>query len=174
MAKHAPLRTYADAYVSSLLKKTDGVGLILKYGQILREYPVIRSFLSDTSISRKDRIEAIKQLQEGADDETISFMLVLGEDGLLDKLDRITDQIRKSYQRLKGCEYVKVTSAIELTKEEQKRIEKILSKDKESEIRLELNIDHSIIGGLIIQQNDWVLNASLQGRLEHLKRLLNV
>lgn len=174
MAKHAPLRTYADAYVLSLPKKSDGVGTLLVFQNILTTYPVIRSYLSDTSIPKKDRLKALKEIQSDAEDELISFILILGEDGLLDKLDRIVDQVRKSYKRLTPYEYVRVTSAIDLTKDEQKRIEKALAKNGEREIRLELKTDSSIIGGLIIQQNDWLLNASIQGRLDHLKRYLNV
>jgi F-type H+-transporting ATPase subunit delta len=174
MAKHAPLRTYADAYVLSLPKKADGVGELLVFHQVLTSYPVIRSYLSDASILKEDRMQAIKQINPEAIDQTISFILVLGEDGLIEMLDRIIDQIRKSYQRLTSYEYVKVTSAVELTKDEQKRIEKALTKEEDHEIRLELNIDSSIIGGLIIQQNDWLLNASVQGRLEHLKRTLTL
>lgn len=174
MSKHAPLRTYADAYVSCLSKKSDGVGAISTYHQILSSHPTIRSFLSDVSIPKEDRLKAIKEINEEADDETISFIFMAGEDGFLDKLDRMVEQIRKSYKRLTVYEYVRVTSAVELTKDERKRIEKALEKYTNSEVRLEITLDPAIIGGLIIQQNDWVLNASLQGRLEHLKRLLNV
>lgn len=174
MAKHAPLRTYADAYVLSLSKKSDGVGAISTYHRVLTSHPVIRSFLSDTSIPKEDRLKAIKEINPEADDATVSFILIAGEDGLLDKLDRLIEQIRKSYKRLTSYEYVRITSAVELTKDEQKRIGKAFEKRTSAEVRLELTLDPTIIGGLIIQQNDWVLNASLQGRLEHLKRLLNV
>lgn len=174
MAKHAPLRIYADAYVSSLTKKSDGVGEISAYENIFSKNPIIRSYLSDSSISKKDRMEAIKIISPDAEEKTYSFIYLLGEDGLLDELDRIVEQIRKSYKRLTTYEYVKVTSAVELTRDERKRIEKALVKNSEKEIRLECHLDPTIIGGLIIQKNDWVLNSTLQGRLERLKRLLNV
>lgn len=174
MAKHSPLRTYADAYVSSLPKKADGVAELLLYQKILSAHPSVRSFLSDPGIPKKDRITAIKIINKEATEETVSFICMLGEDGLLNKLDRIVDQTRKSYKRLTPYEYIRITSAVELTKEEQKRIERAINKQTKSEIRLEQTVDPGILGGLIIQKDDWVLNASLQGRLEHLKRLLHV
>jgi ATP synthase F1 delta subunit len=174
MAKQAPLRSYAEAYVSTLSKKSDGVESLYSFYQSISCHPSIRSFLSDTSISKEDRITAIRMVHEEADEETISFIRMLGEDGLLEKLDRIIDQVRKSYKKLTSQEYVGITSAIALTSEEKKRIKQALARDNEREIRLELKIDPTIIGGLIIQQNDKVLNASVQGRLDQLKRLLNV
>lgn len=174
MAKHTSLRIYADAYVSSLTKKSDGVGEVLAYEDIFLKHPIIRSYLSDSSIGKKDRMEAIKIISPDAEEKTHSFIYLLGEDGLLDELDRIIEQIRKSYQRLTSYEYVRVTSAIELTRDEKKRIEKALVKNGGKEIRLECTLDPTIIGGLIIQKNDWVLNSTLQGRLERLKRILNV
>lgn len=173
MAKQAPLRSYAEAYVSTLPKKSDGVELLYLFYESISRHPEIRSFLSDASISKEDRITAIKMIHEEADEETISFIRMLGEDGLLEKLDRIIDHVRKSYKKISSYEYVRVTSATELTIQEKKRIKQILAND-EHEIRLELQIDPTIIGGLIIQQNDTVLNASIQGRLDQLKRLLNV
>lgn len=174
MAKNAPLRSYAEAYVSTLPKKSDGVEDLLIIHRAISRHPEIRSFLSDSSIPKEDRLNAIRIIHEEADEETVSLIRILGEDGLLDKLDRIIEQVRKAYRKLSSCEYVKITSAIGLTGEEMKRIKQALTKESQEEIRLELEIKPNIIGGLIIQRNDTVLNASVQGRLEQLKRLLNV
>jgi F-type H+-transporting ATPase subunit delta len=174
MAKHLPLRTYADAYVLSLSKKTDGVGALLVFQRVLSHYPVVRSYLADASISKEDRLKALKEIDPDAEESICSFILMLGEDGILGLLDRIVEQVRKSYERLTPYAYAQITSAVELTKEEQKRIAKALSHNEEQDVRLELTVDPSVIGGLIIQKNDWLFNASVQGRLDHLKRHLNV
>jgi F-type H+-transporting ATPase subunit delta len=174
MAKHSPLRSYAEAYVSSLTKKSDGVGELCIFQYAISRHPEIRSFLSDTSISKEDRMNALKLIHPSAEEETLSFVRILGEDGILERFDCVIEQVRKSYKKLTDFEYVRVTSAVDLTNEEQKRIKKAIAKEPEREIRLELNIDPGIIGGLIIQQNDSIFNASVKGRLDQLKRLLNV
>lgn len=174
MAKHAPLRSYADAYVSALPASIDGVAELSVFSEALSSNPAIKSFLSDVGISKEDRLEALKTISPDAEKRIVSFMLMLGEDGLLDMLDRIIEQVRLSYRRWTVFEYATVTSAIDLTKDERKRITGTLEKRSGKQIRLECRIDPTIIGGLIIQQDDIIINSSIQGRLEHLKRHINV
>ena len=61
-----------------------------------------------------------------------------------------------------------VTSAKDLTKDQEERISKALAKRFKSDVRLECKVDESLLGGVVIRAGDQVIDGSLRGRLRRL------
>jgi F-type H+-transporting ATPase subunit delta len=68
---------------------------------------------------------------------------------------------------------VKVTSAVELSPELTKRLEERLSSNTGKHVTLHTSIDPSIIGGLIVQHGDTLVDTSLRGRLDQMRLALS-
>jgi len=64
---------------------------------------------------------------------------------------------------------VQVAAATPLSKEGQERLVQTLKKRLQREVVLECKVDESLIGGLIIQADDLVIDGSIRGKLARLQ-----
>ncbi len=101
--------------------------------------------------------------------ETGSNMVkVLADAGRLS----IVPEINKLYEQLRddaeGVIEVGVTSAYELTSEQQATISQAMAKRLGRKVEITNDIDESLIGGVIIRAGDSVIDASVKGRLKAL------
>ncbi|MBO0707152.1 MAG: F0F1 ATP synthase subunit delta [Candidatus Dormibacteraeota bacterium] len=85
-------------------------------------------------------------------------------------------EIREEYDRLDdeaaGRVRAVATSAVPLSDEDRERLVADLSRRFQREVRLQTRVDPSILGGLVVQVGDQVIDASVQTRLQQLRRQL--
>jgi F-type H+-transporting ATPase subunit delta len=88
------------------------------------------------------------------------------------QLPSIVESFLSQYKSLKEISTVKVISALPLGKEEQDKIIKLASSSSIGfkNIELETVIDESLIGGFIIEMEDYVYDASVKNQLFRLKK----
>ncbi|ALO33310.1 ATP F0F1 synthase subunit delta [Colwellia sp. MT41] len=67
---------------------------------------------------------------------------------------------------------VDVTSAVEITVEQETKISAALEKRLARKVKLNCKVDASIISGLIIKADDMVIDGSIQGKLNRLAQTL--
>jgi F-type H+-transporting ATPase subunit delta len=65
---------------------------------------------------------------------------------------------------------VRLTSAVELDPEVINRVRAEIERQTDRTIELESSVDQGIIGGLVLQVGNMVVDASLRGRLERLRK----
>ena len=130
---------------------------------------VVATAISSPHVSTAQAAELF--LATGTDqfDEQFSRMLgVLAENGRL----LILPEISVMYEQLRQAEEkrlsVRVISAVELTGEQTERMNASLSKRFDREIKLESEIDSTMLGGAVIYAGDMVIDGSVRGRLQKL------
>lgn len=176
MAKSFPLRAYAQAYITS----HDSEDLLASYedlrqcAKIISAHPTVSAFLADRSIPIEDREKAIDIACPKSTKENKNFLLLLAHAKLLKRLDRMLDRIESAMAQTRKTGIANVTSAIELTPSEEKKIRTSLSAKTGMDIVIEQIIDPQIIGGLHIRIADWEFDATIKGRLERIKHTLHV
>ena len=84
---------------------------------------------------------------------------------LREEYDRLDDQAQG---RVRGV----VTTAVPLAAQDRERLEADLSRRFGAEVRLEARLDPRILGGLVLQVGDRLIDASVQSRLQQLRRQL--
>jgi F-type H+-transporting ATPase subunit delta len=67
---------------------------------------------------------------------------------------------------------VQVTSAVALDDAQRQRLATALKKRLQKDVRLHCEVDASLIGGAVIRSGDFVIDGSLQARLERLSRAM--
>ncbi|TYO96563.1 ATP synthase F1 subunit delta [Desulfallas thermosapovorans] len=67
---------------------------------------------------------------------------------------------------------VQVTSAVELTKEEKKKLAAVLAKSTGKKVKLSYNVDKELLGGLVVRVGDKVIDGSVRTRLQTLREHL--
>jgi F-type H+-transporting ATPase subunit delta len=170
-------RTYADA----LLNAASKAGSV---DEVLEELDAIVEFISTKyprfvqmmasplrSVAEKDRI--IEEAFEGRTLPTsVNFLRVLNRHGRLRLLRSVLLSARQSWDRRQNRHRVTVRSAVPLSDEHTTVLREKLDRSLGGTSTLNLVVDPSLIGGLVIQVGDDVYDASVQNRLELLRERL--
>ncbi len=130
--------------------------------QIVLNSPIIKSE------AKKSILEAI--FDKKIDDTSLGLIDLLVENKRLPLLPEVAKQYTLLYDEYKGSQMAEVTTAIPLTDELE---EKVLTKIKEitgKKVSLENIIDPTIIGGFILRVGDKQFDASIQGKMNNLRR----
>ena len=120
-----------------------------------------------TSSEKKD---AIRKVIDGGDERFVNFLELLAERHRLP----VTFRIRRTFDELWREENkllpVEVTSAVELDDALVRSIGDRIEDRTGRRVELTSNVDPDIIGGLVLRVGNRILDASVHGRLERLRR----
>jgi F-type H+-transporting ATPase subunit delta len=84
------------------------------------------------------------------------------------EIERLTD----AASRRRGQSIARVTTAVELTPTQEQRLAAVLSRLYGRTIGLQVTVDPSVLGGLVVQVGDEVIDGSIEHRLEDAERRL--
>ncbi len=100
------------------------------------------------------------------------FLDLLVRRGRLELVPQIAETFRELVDEERGLERVKVTTAVPLESAERDLIAARLSTRTGKRVQLEESIDPGLIGGVVAQVGDEIIDGSVRGRLERLRRAL--
>ena len=131
----------------------------------------LRTVLKNPVLKSKEKKELLKKIFEGKiSGESVSFL-----DFVIDKnREEILFDIYIEFLNLRdikeGILCAGVKSAVELTDQLKEKIEQKLAARTTKNVKADYKIDKSIIGGIVIQVNDTVIDSSVQHQLELLRK----
>ena len=97
------------------------------------------------------------------------FLLLLIENGRLELLPDISDQLPDMWNVLQGISSFEISSVISLSHSQKKALVDKLEKMEKRPVFLKYKIDPDLIGGVSIRQGNIVYDASLRGALMKLQ-----
>lgn len=100
------------------------------------------------------------------------FLRLLLHRGQLELLPRIVQNLRQLIDEARGLEIATVTTAVALDRAERELVAERLSTWTGKRIQIEEKVDPALIGGVIAQIGDEIIDGSVRGRLERLRRAL--
>ncbi len=129
-----------------------------------------RALLKHAQVPVADRIGAVNRVLKGQPDMVCNLVALLVSRGLVD----LMPQVKAGYQMLldehRGRQQVQVTSAVRLTARDQQQISRFVGRLINREVVLSTNVDDKILGGLVIEIGDQLLDGSTRARLEALRK----
>lgn len=131
-----------------------------------------RVLLEDPSIPVETRVEALAAAAKGWDQAARNLGRLLIEAHRVDIAGELADEYGALVDEAEGRVRATVTTAVELPARERKELAEQLSNRLGREVRLDVHVDPSIIGGLVVRFGDHVVDASLASRLQQLRRQL--
>jgi len=141
-----------------------------EFADTLSEDRDLQVFFFSPYFSSQEKKDGLGKMIEDADENLVRFLELLAERHRMPVLFRIRrafdDLWRKENKRLP----VKVTSAIELDQEMVDDIGKKIEEQTGQRIELSSNVDPDVLGGLVLQVGNMVLDASVRNRLEKLRK----
>ena len=153
------------------LGKLDTIrGQLGQFVDALHENREMQLFLFSPSFSSAEKIEALKSAVTDAEPEFLNFLELLLEKGRIPVIFRIQRQFNAMWDKENKRLGVTVTSAVELDPEVTKRISDEIEEQTGNTVELTSRVDPDILGGLVVQVGNMILDTSIQNRLEKLRK----
>jgi ATP synthase F1 delta subunit len=142
------------------------------WADALAENRDLQVFFFSPRFTSAEKKEAIRRIIDGGDERFLNFLELLAERHRLP----VTFRIRRTFDEMWREEHkllpVQVTSAVELDASLVESIGKRIAERTGRRVELNSTVDPDIIGGLVLRVGNKVLDASVHGRLERLRRQL--
>ena len=130
----------------------------------------LQVFLFSPYFSSAEKRDGISRAVSGAEPELVNFLELLAEKHRMPVIFRIRDRFDELWAEENRQLEVKLTSAVELDPEVVNRVRAEIERQTDRKIKLESSVDEGIIGGLVLQVGNMVVDASLRARLERLRK----
>ncbi|MSO42313.1 MAG: F0F1 ATP synthase subunit delta [Solirubrobacterales bacterium] len=166
-------RVYADALFRAA-KEDDKLDVIqqqlAQFVGALRDDRDLKLFLFSPYFSSQEKRDGLRRAIDGAEPELLNFLELLAEKHRLPVIFRIERQFEQMWKSEKGRLDVIVTSAVDLDPEISDRIGSEIEKQTGRTVELQRRVDNDILGGLVVQVGNMVLDASVRNRLDKLRK----
>lgn len=135
--------------------------------------PDLQNTLSDSSVPASNRQQVVEDLLKGKAGKasTAVISMIVGA-GRASDLPEIARALSSRMAGNRGSAYAEVRSAVELTPEQLERLEAALSKKAGRPVSARVTIDPSVVGGLVTQIDDTVIDGSVRRRLSQMRESL--
>jgi F-type H+-transporting ATPase subunit delta len=169
-------RVYSEALLAAASKAgavQEVVDDLLGVAAMFAERPALLSRLA-ASGRMTDEADAllVKAFDGNAHPLVVNVLRVLNVKGRLSLIPALADRVARDADRLLDRVRVKVTSATPLSDDQIASLQKSLKDRLDLDPVLNVSVDPSLIGGLVIRVGDLQFDSSLRSRLEQLRKNL--
>ena len=126
--------------------------------------------LSNPLLNVEAKKGMVKSVFKGKiDGKSVNFLLVLCDRGRIDCLATITSLALQMAYKAASVEVASVVSASEMSEGQQEAlVTKLKSMANVKEVKLDIQVDESLIGGFTVQIGSRIIDTSIQGQLRKL------
>jgi F-type H+-transporting ATPase subunit delta len=140
------------------------------WADALAETKDLQTFFFSPRFSSAEKKDAIRKIIDGGSERFLNFLELLAERHRLPATFRIRRYFDELWREEHKMLPVEVTSAVELDQELVRSIGERIEERTGRRIELTSRVDPNIIGGLVLRVGNKVLDASVQGRLQRLRK----
>jgi ATP synthase F1 delta subunit len=130
----------------------------------------LQVFLFSPYLSSEEKVEGLRRAITGAEPELINFLELLVDKHRMPEIFRIRRQFDELWKHENRRIDVTVTSAVELDSAVVEKIGQEVERQTGEEVDLSSTVDSGILGGIVLQVGNMVLDASIRSRLEKLRK----
>jgi F-type H+-transporting ATPase subunit delta len=143
---------------------------LFRFARLLDANDELRTTLTDPALEVSRRQQIVEDLLGGkANPITTSLVSMVVGTGRSRDLTSIIDELVQLSAAEGNKELAEVRSAVELTDDQKTRLAAALGQATGKQVELKVIIDPSVLGGLVAQVGDTVLDGSVRSRLAQLK-----
>jgi F-type H+-transporting ATPase subunit delta len=165
--------TYAEALFEAAREREEleeVVGDLEDFVEALRENEELRLFFYGGQVPEREKRRAIDALTEDMALSTRNFLKVLSDNGREEIIEEVLARYEELVKEHLGRVEVEVTTAVELSDEEQERIGDRLKELLEGrEVILNTSVNPDLLGGAVFRFGGRMLDSSVRGQLASLR-----
>ncbi len=182
MSKTTMSLEIADPYAQALMSLAQEQQLTERFGtdaqamlEILGSSEELKQFLMNPLIAADAKKQVLQQIA-GNDLHPffVNFLKLIVDKGRIVFVDSILRQYQELLRSLNKTVLAEVTSAVELSQEQQSSIrEKVAKMTGATHVELQTTLNPDLLGGVIIKVGSQVIDASLRGQIRRLSMQLS-
>jgi ATP synthase F1 delta subunit len=130
----------------------------------------LQVFLFSPYLSSADKREGLGRAISGAEPELTNFLELLVEKHRMPEIFRIRREFDELWKKENRRLDVTVVSAVELDEAVVEKIGQEVERQTGEAVELSSRVDDDILGGIVLQVGNMVLDASIRSRLEKLRK----
>ncbi len=171
----AGARTYAEALLGAADRAGEADAAVAELREILDDVflanPRFGEVLVSPERTQEERDQTLAQLFEGKAMPMVSnFLRVLNHHGRLGLLPMVADEAQRMLDRRHNRRPVRIVSAVPLQEDQVATLKARVTGMIGAEPVLSMEVDPSLIGGLVVQVGDVVFDTSIRSQLARLRR----
>jgi F-type H+-transporting ATPase subunit delta len=166
-------RVYAEALFDVAKEKAELDAVRDELGQFADAVDGNRDlqvFFFSPYFSSAEKTAGLKRAVSGANPELLNFLELLIEKQRMPEVFRIRRQLDELWKRENRRIEVTVTSAVELEPAVVEKVGEEIERQTGQKVELASRVDGEILGGIVLQVGNKVLDASIRARLEKLRK----
>jgi len=166
-------RVYGEALfdVAKEKGKLDAVrDELAQFADALDSNRVLQVFFFSPYFSSAEKAEGLRRAISGADAELLNFLELLIEKRRMTEVFRIRRHLDELWKEENRRLDVTVTSAVELDRSVVEKVGEEIERQTGQKVELASRVDGEILGGIVLQVGNMVLDASIRSRLEKLRK----
>jgi ATP synthase F1 delta subunit len=141
-----------------------------QFADAMNENRSLQQFFFSPYFSSEEKKDALHRTVEGADPAFMNFLEALVERHRMPVIFRIRERFDHMWEEERKLLPVQVTSAVELDEATIKSIGDQVGEQTGRKVELSSQVDPSILGGIVLRVGNFILDASITGRLEQLRK----
>lgn len=169
----ASANQYAQAIIGAMLERWQGA--LSTVSTALKQNPQLVERLSNPAYSINDRLSTLESLvPREAPDELRNTLKLMVQDGALQLVDQLGDALAEvSSGRTTAPTKAEITSAVELSSEEQTQLRRSLAARYGEGLTFAFSVDPTLMGGLRVRVGDRLIDTSVASRLQAMRETLS-
>ena len=133
----------------------------------------VARMLSNPAVALEEREALVeKALSKAVSRPVLNLILLMLQRRRIEQLPRVAAEFRRLDNQRKGITQASATSAAELTPAELEALTTKLEQFTGGRVELDVAVDPSLLGGLVVRVGDRLIDVSVRGRLERLRNQL--
>ncbi len=164
--------TYAEALYESAVAQgvvPEVAAQLTEFREAVDTNPELRDLLANPEFETRVKKDVVSHLLVGANSLVANFIQVLLDRGRASELAAIADGFAARVAVAEGRLRVRVRTAIPLPEDLRDRLVAQLSERTGRTVDIDTIVDREIVGGLVLETDGSVVDASVRGRLAELR-----
>jgi F-type H+-transporting ATPase subunit delta len=164
---------YADAFFTLIQAEGNANEVtdeLFRFSQTVEGSEELRQALTDPHIEVSRRQQIVEDLLGGkATPLTVSLVSMVVANGRVRELPEIVDRLLNRSAAAGEKVIAQVRSAVELSDDQKSRLAAALSQSTGQQVEVVVVVDPSVLGGIVTQIGDTVIDGSVRQRLSQLR-----
>ncbi|MBN8521813.1 MAG: F0F1 ATP synthase subunit delta [Alphaproteobacteria bacterium] len=176
-AHRAVASRYASALVDTALTADNLSSVEKDFAELISMLSAsadLQAMTESPIIARTDQVNAVSALSEkaGFQKETKNFLMLLAHNRRLSLLESMILAFQEEMAKRRGEVTAHVQTAFALSPEQTRQIQETLASSLAQKVILNIDIDPSLIGGMIVTVGSQMIDDSVKRKLERLERAM--